>query len=221
MAITGNSDNIYEANLNMNATGYSHAVGGAQGNIVHGDWEYYNKYAKGSPKTGYTTDYNEGTVAGKYVLKGKAGITPQFYRAFSDAFDDYKTVIENDLSELQTNPNIHQAFSGTEIEKAVKDLIIAVEQEAHDYLFKLEQAEKTVINSVEKAFKKQQENMGSSMGNDTKILSNGNSTADEISAFRKQDVEWGGTPDGAQRASGGVTPGGVDRVTSKTTYTTM
>ena len=64
---------------------------------------------------------------------------------FSTAFDSYKSTIVGDLKKLQTNPTIGQAFKGTEIEKAIKNLILAVESEANDYLFKLEQREKTVI----------------------------------------------------------------------------
>ena len=196
MAITGNNEELYKANLSMDSNSYSNVVQGVQGKTVHGDWDYYNRgYGGGSPFKPETS-YEKGTVAGKYVLKGRAGITPQFYKAFSDAFDEYKTIIENDLKDLETNPNIHQAFSGTEIESAVKRLIEAVDAEARDYLFKLEQAEKTVINSVKAAFEKQQANVGSSMNKDTSILEGGNTTDDAKTAFAKQDIDWGGTPDG-------------------------
>lgn len=207
MAITGNSDELYKANLSMNASSYNTAVGGLQGEVVKDQ----NAWATGDDTTSgwwlwketnegnrTASNYNDSTVqgsSGAYVLKGRAGVTPQFYTAFSDAFDEYKGVIKTHLKDLETNPDIHQAFSGTEIEGAVKRLIEAVETEAYDYLFKLEQAEKTVINSVQAAFKKQQEKMAGSMNTDTKKLSEGNTKKSDMDAFAKKDVSWGGTPD--------------------------
>jgi len=128
----------------------------------------------------------------RYVLTGKAGITANFYNAFSASFDTYKGVINKDLNLLETDPNIRQAFSGTEIEAAVKKLILAVKAESEDYLFKLEKAEKTVIHQVEQAFQKQQAKMGSSMEADTSKLAEGNSSRDERVRFGVADDQWSG-----------------------------
>lgn len=219
MAITGNNDDLYKASLNMNASSYNNKVGDVQGAVVqnsdhynlnHNDVYYFNSKKREEA-------YEAGTVAGKYVLKGKAGVTPQFYTAFSNAFDEYKAVIKGHLKDLETNPDIHQAFSGTEIEGAVKKLIEAVETEAYDYLFKLERAEKTVINSVQKAFQKQQANMGSSMNSDTELLKQGNSSRQEQSNFAKMDNTWSG--DGGKVSSGASSGGsGGPSVVRNLTY---
>lgn len=201
MAISGDKTSISNKDLKIGVATYNKQVGDYQGEVVNdkNSWASSDDKMKknwlGKEKVsdaGYrnTSNYNSDTVMGKYVLKGKAGITANFYRAFSDAFDYYKNIIKKDLAELETNPNIKQAFSGTDIETAVKNLLLAVEREANDYLFKLEQDEKTVIHGVEEAFRKQQSNMGSSMESDTAKLSTSNSTSQQINNFSRTSSGW-------------------------------
>ena len=188
MAITGDSGQLTTPGLNLNVNDYNSAVGKVQGTTVSSKGEYGSLDGWGGEYR--NKDYDAGTINGTYVLKGKAGITPDFYQKFSDAFDTYKNTITKDLNALETNPTIGQAFKGTEIEKSIKNLIIAVKQEANDYLFKLEQREKTVIESVKRAFERQQSQMGSSMQADTNKLKNGNSTTADINAFNNKADGW-------------------------------
>lgn len=188
MAISGDSGYLNTPGMNLNVDQYSRAVGDVQGKTVENKSEYGNLDGLGGEYR--SKDYESGTVAGSYVLKGKAGITADFYQKFSDAFDQYKKAITDDLAKLKTNPNIKQAFKGTEIEKAISNLIYAVEDEANDYLFKLERREKTVIESVKQAFQRQQNRMGSSMQSDTSKLRKGNATTGEIGSFDKESDAW-------------------------------
>lgn len=194
MAITGNSEQIGVTNVGqtINANDFVNSVGNLQGSTI--DKDAYNKMRNMEAKMGGTNlpSFNDATVKGNnvnYLLKGKAGITANFYSAFSGAFDSYKGVIKRHLDGLETNPNIKQAFTGTDLEAAVKKLILAVQQEANDYLFKLEQAEKNVIFQVQQAFQKQQSKMSTSMNSDTSNLSKGNSSAEQIDKFAKMDAD--------------------------------
>ena len=201
MAITGGSTKVHSTSLSAfdGAKTYDAAVGNLQGERVS-----KNDYEKYFDVHYYSGDLNERKAAvqeyknsmvdsydgGAYALKGKAGIKPNFYRLFSDAFDNYKGVIVKDLKKLQTNPNITQAFKGTQIEKAIQNLILAVEAEANDYLFSLERKEKTVIEHVRQAFERQQSSMGQSMQSDTNKLTKDNSTATGRQGFIDNANKW-------------------------------
>ena len=187
MAITGTQSGVNAPSLNLNVGDYATAVGELQGNYVTKNEYISDTMNRSSTMSGDTVQAADG---GAYKLKGKAGIAPTFYKDFSDAFDSYKKVIVADLKKLETNPNITQAFKGYDIEKSIKNLIIAVEEEAKDYLFKLEQREKTVIQSVESAFSRQQQAMGMSMKKDTMRLKDGNSSQADINKFNTQAKGW-------------------------------
>ena len=191
MAISGDHGVLSTPSLNLNVDDYSKAVGELQGEHYKDAKEYGSSDGWGGDRL--QDNFDKDTVAGAsgaYVLKGKAGITPDFYQRFSNAFDAYEATIVNDLKKLETNPTIGQAFRGTEIEKSIKNLIVAVEAEARDYLFKLKQREKTVIESVKRAFDRQHSKMGSSMQSDTEKLKQGNSSTAAIDAFNEKAGGW-------------------------------
>lgn len=201
MAITGGSTRVHSTSLSAfdGANTYNTAVGELQGEKISKEdhQEVLDSYKDRSLlywEQQNLAEYKNSSVeaydGGAYSLKGKAGIKPNFYRAFSDAFDNYKGVIVKDLKKIQTNPNITQAFKGTQIEKAIKNLIIAVEAEANDYLFSLERKEKTVIEHVRQAFERQQSSMGHSMQSDTNKLTKDNSTASGRQGFIDNSREW-------------------------------
>ena len=210
MAIDVESIIIKNQENDMEASSYIKAVGDYDGVRVNDRWDYANKVGIRTKEPIMQNMYEEGTVNGKFVLSGKAGITPNFYQAFSDSFEQYKQVIKQDLDEMNTNPNIKRAFRGEELETAVNNLLKAVAQEAEDYLLKLEMREKDVINQVKEAFRKQQQSVSSDMNEDTKKIVDGDTLEGERKKFDSQAQSWyeNQTPTTPAASGGGTSSNG-------------
>lgn len=107
----------------------------------------------------------------------KAGIKVGFFTALDEALTAYETELVSIINELETNPNIAQAFKGEGIVTAVKNLIVAVKDEANRYISAMKAAEKQIIESVVEAYKAQDAKLGETMNADTSNLSSGSDTA--------------------------------------------
>ena len=102
-----------------------------------------------------------------------AGIKPGFLTNLNTALDEYIKALDDKLNELETSPNIKQAFRGYSTETAVKNLIIAVKKEAQRYTSNLKEAEKAIVRQVNSLYASQSISVGQSMGADTSKLGGG------------------------------------------------
>ncbi len=99
-----------------------------------------------------------------------AGIKPGFKEKLTEAIDNYIASINKKIDELETNPNIAQAFKGDGIESAIKRLISAVKEEAHAYTNELKKAEQSIIVQVEQMYSAQANTVSENMNADTSKL---------------------------------------------------
>ena len=99
-----------------------------------------------------------------------AGIKPGFLTNLNTALDNYIKALDDKLNELETSPNIKQAFRGYSTEAAVKKLITAVKEEAQRYTANLKKAEKAIVSQVNSLYASQSISVGQSMNTDTSKL---------------------------------------------------
>ena len=144
----------------INSDDYTSAVG-AQASHTEGGWT--------GPLTG--TTYGGTDVVD--TASGQAGIVDQFKEELHKAISDtYITQIKNYIDQVGTNCEdlIHPAFSGTEIEKSVANLIDALKNEVNAYAVALETAEKEIVTAVETAYVTHDTTVASQMAADTAKL---------------------------------------------------
>lgn len=157
MAISRSSQTVNEElrsqfGTSMSASDYAQAVG-----TTTAGYTYF-----GDPNTAASHDHLAG---------GLAGIKSGFLTNLNNTLADYEEGLNSTLSQLETNPNIAQAFKGGEIESAIKNLILAVKAEAYRYVQAMKEAEKQIIESVVAAYQNQDSTVSSSMNSDTSNLS--------------------------------------------------
>jgi hypothetical protein len=151
---TANEDLRSQFGTSMSASDYSSAVGTSFGGVqYHG-----NPYASGT----HSWDPLAGQVA---------GIKSGFFTALDTELTNYEEALNSKINQLETNPNITQAFKGEKIQQAVSNLILAVKAEAMRYVGAMKAAEKQIIESVVAAYQSQDDTVSTSMNSDTSSLS--------------------------------------------------
>ena len=113
--------------------------------------------------------YHSSSEIGMYG-KHLAGIKPGFKEKLIEAIDIYISSINEKIDELETNPNIAQAFRGEGLEGAIKRLISAVKEEAHAYTNELKKAEQSIITQVEEMYSAEANAVSENMDADTSKL---------------------------------------------------
>ncbi len=99
-----------------------------------------------------------------------AGIKPGFREKLEQAIDAYLGSVNMKLNELETNPNIAQAFKGEGVDAAIRNLITAVKQEAKAYTDQLRSVEQSIIQQVDLLYSDQANSVSDSMRVDTSRL---------------------------------------------------
>lgn len=146
----------------MDSSSYASAVGSAQGVSGTGS-------AGGWLGIGAKPASTEAT--------GAAGIKFEFKTKMDAAIKEYQDGINGEIDKMETNCSgiISKAFRGTEIEKAVNNLIVALKTEAMQYAAALASAEIQIVEEVGKAYQAQDTALGSSMNADTAAMASGGS----------------------------------------------
>ena len=98
-----------------------------------------------------------------------AGVTPEFATAVSDAIDKYCEEVENTLNKLQT-VETSNAFKGSQVGGAITNFVEGVKSSAFDYLNKLREAEKQIVESVQKVYATQDTDISGNLNSDTSKL---------------------------------------------------
>lgn len=156
MAIGDNGQTLTNSDLSsMDASDFSSAVGAAN------DGAFSN-----------TSSYLGGLVTFTNDVSGAsfAGIKEGFLTALDDAIDSYIEAIDNKLSQLNTNPNIKQAFMGENVENALQTLINNVDAEAKSYSKVLKEAEQAIVKAVSEAYTTYDTNVSSDIKSDASKL---------------------------------------------------
>ena len=145
----------------MDSSSYASAVGSAQG-------------VSGTGKAGW---HGIGAKPASTEATGAAGIKFEFKTKMDAAIKEYQDGINGEIDKMETNCSgiISKAFRGTEIEKAVNNLIVALKTEAMQYAAALASAEIQIVEEVGKAYQAQDTALGSSMNADTAAMSSGGS----------------------------------------------
>jgi hypothetical protein len=99
-----------------------------------------------------------------------AGVTEKFAGDFATKFTAYKAAIDKILDDLG-NAESDGAFKGTAIGGALTKFVNSVREVAKSYLAKYETAENQIINSVAKAYEKQDKDLSENLGTDSDSLS--------------------------------------------------
>ena len=100
---------------------------------------------------------------------GLAGITEAFAGHVTTEIENYKANVQNLIDQLK-NENSKVAFQGDAVSGALNDFIIAVQNVAGSYLKKLEDAERTIIASVEKAYIQQDTDIHDNVNTDKQTI---------------------------------------------------
>ena len=95
---------------------------------------------------------------------GLAGVTSEFATAVSAAIDKYCQNIESILSKLEAIDS-KSAFKGSQIDGALANFVEGVKSSALSYLSKLKAAEQQIVESVQKAYQRADEQKGKSKRN--------------------------------------------------------
>lgn len=140
MAIGDNEQTIANSDLSsMNASDFSAAVGSA------------NDVAFTSTTTSGWGPWSS-TETTDISAESFAGIKEGFLTALDEAIDGYIEAIDTKLSQLNTSPNIRQAFRGESVEAALQNLISGVDAEAKSYSKALKEAEQAIVKAVSEAY---------------------------------------------------------------------
>ena len=160
MAIQGTSEKVTAElreggnyTTSMNSSDYAAAVGSAQGV----SW------------TGFLGFKQETSAS------GQAGIKYAFKAKMDQAVADYAKGINDEIDNMETNCSgiIAKAFSGTDVEKAVANLIQGLRDESKKYVGAITSATNQIILQVSNAYAKEDEAIGSSMDADTAVMRDG------------------------------------------------
>ena len=99
-----------------------------------------------------------------------AGVTPQFAQHVKSAIDDYISSIDYWLNQIQdTNSNV--AFKGEAISAALSSFVSSIREVANSFTNKLKIAEQQIIDSVDLAYKTQDEHVSGEMNTDSSNVS--------------------------------------------------
>ena len=118
------------------------------------DQTSYQEYAKTTEKAdafASAVGENPGggaVVGGTPFSQAGTGIANDFVKNMDSAIDTYIGTIGDDLDNLEKNPNVKAAFQGTEIEKAIKQLITNLRNELDSYKTSMDNAKKEIVDEI-------------------------------------------------------------------------
>lgn len=120
----------------------------------------------GAGMGGYSVNTTPSTLGSTTKL---VGITTEFASLSSKAIDTYCENIEQILAKLDS-ANSTGAFKGSAIGSALANFIEGVKSSALNYLNKLKEAEKQIVESVAQAYNTQDTDISSNLASDTSKL---------------------------------------------------
>ncbi len=99
---------------------------------------------------------------------GSVGITPTFATNVTSKIEELKTNIDNKVKEIQNTQN-DAAIKGEKVQAGIGTFIDGIIETANNLNAALTAAEQDIINSVETAYKTQDENLEADLNADTKV----------------------------------------------------
>ncbi len=100
---------------------------------------------------------------------GRAGITADMVSQIETAYDNYISQINDDIAQIE-NPEVNQAFKGSSVESAFKNLVAAVKETAHEFTQSLKEAEMQIIQEIQKAYEAQDTSIAGDINSDAGTL---------------------------------------------------
>ena len=167
MAITGSEATINTATADSlrGSTINSSIVG----NPVNGTASYF-----GSSAANGDTQM-AGTLAVEDVGSQLAGVTPDMAKNIASGIESYRTRIDAVLNKLN-NVDPSTAFKGSAITSSLTNFVDGVKTVANNYLTRLSDAEREIVESVAAAYESQDEQLSGQMNADTKNVVGSSST---------------------------------------------
>ena len=105
---------------------------------------------------------------------GLGGVTANFVNEYTNAMDTYCSNIKAKIDDL-TKVEVNQAFKGEAVETALNKFVESVKEVATNYITKLQKAEQSIIEGVQKAYETQDTDLSSNLSSDGTSLTSSDS----------------------------------------------
>ena len=102
-------------------------------------------------------------------ISGRVGITADMVSQIQTAYDNYISQINSDIAQIE-NPEVNQAFKGSSVETAFKNLVSSVKETAQRFTQSLKEAEMQIIQEVQKAYETQDTSIAGDINSDAGTL---------------------------------------------------
>lgn len=141
------------------------------------DQTSYQEYAKTTESADTFAEAVGSNPGGGDIVGGSVfstasgtGIAETFEKDMNTAINNYIKTINDDLENLETNPNVSKAFEGTKIEASVKTLITNLKNELQSYKTSMENAEQEIKEEIHLAYKNADEQIAADIDEDSKLI---------------------------------------------------